>query len=363
MLFTMNIGGVEKSFLNLLSTLDPEKFEIDLLLLVKKGGFLSDLPEYVNVKELSVYSDYREEVTMPTHLLAKKRIREGRIFNGLRLGYLSLKNKVHGSTYPLLQWVFRHESVYEKKYDIAVSYASPFMFIDYYVVNKVKADKKICWIHFDISKSGIDKRATQIIYKGFDKINIVSNDAKRIFDETFPTLSTKTSLRYNEINPKDLWNKALEFNPREQHECRPIVISTVGRISGEKGQLVTIYVLRQLIDAGYDVEWWYVGEGNMLNSCIEKANDLGVSDRAKFFGAQKNPYPYMLHSDVYVQPSVYEGFCITLAESKVLKRPIVSTNFTGAKEQLMDYEPSKVVSHTINDLLEGVKELLDSSKK
>lgn len=359
----MNIGGVEKSFLNLLSTLDPEKFEIDLLLLVKKGGFLLDLPEYVNVRELSVYSKYREEVSMPTHLLAKKRFGEGRVLRGLQLGYLSLKNKLHGSTYPLLQWAFRHESVCEKKYDIAVSYASPFMFIDYYVVNKVKADKKICWIHFDISKSGIDKKATQIIYKGFDKINIVSRDAKKIFDDTFPSLSQKTFLRYNEINPIDLWSKASEFNPRESNICRPIVLSTVGRISGEKGQIVTLYVLKQLIDNGYDVEWWYVGEGNMLVSCIALANELGVSDRAKFFGAQKNPYPYMLYSDVYVQPSVYEGFCITLAEAKALKKPIVSTDFTGAKEQLMDYEPSKVVSHTINDLFEGVKELLDSSKK
>lgn len=40
MLSSMNIGGVEKSFLSLLSKMPKEKYEITLLLLEKKGGFL-----------------------------------------------------------------------------------------------------------------------------------------------------------------------------------------------------------------------------------------------------------------------------------------------------------------------------------
>lgn len=42
----------------------------------------------------------------------------------------------------------------------------------------------------------------------------------------------------------------------------------------------------------------------------------------------------MKECDVYVESSRHEGYCITLPEDKVLKKPIVTTNFTGANEQM-----------------------------
>lgn len=44
MLGSMNIGGVEKSFLSLLSVLPKEKYDITLLLLEKKGRIYGTYP-------------------------------------------------------------------------------------------------------------------------------------------------------------------------------------------------------------------------------------------------------------------------------------------------------------------------------
>ena len=42
------------------------------------------------------------------------------------------------------------------EYDIAVAYAGPMDFISYFVANKIKAKKKIQWIHFDVKKIGFN---------------------------------------------------------------------------------------------------------------------------------------------------------------------------------------------------------------
>ena len=42
----------------------------------------------------------------------------------------------------------------------------------------------------------------------------------------------------------------------------------------------------------------------------------------------------MAQCDIYLQPSIHEGFCITLAEAKLFGMPILATDFTGAREQL-----------------------------
>ena len=40
----MNIGGVEKSLISLLNSLNPDDYDIDVLLLENQGGFLEDIP-------------------------------------------------------------------------------------------------------------------------------------------------------------------------------------------------------------------------------------------------------------------------------------------------------------------------------
>ena len=133
----------------------------------------------------------------------------------------------------------------------------------------------------------------------------------------------------------------------------------MGRISSEKGQLTAIHALKELVDGGADVYWCFVGTGTDVKRCKEEAMKLGLESRVTFAGLQTNPYPWMKHCDIYVQPSAHEGFCITLAEAKIFNLPIVSTSFTGAFEQLQDYLPlHAVVEYNAREIAGGVKGLL-----
>jgi len=76
-------------------------------------------------------------------------------------------------------------------------------------------------------------------------------------------------------------------------------------------------------------------------------------------GSTQNPYPYVYKSDIYVQTSRHEGYCLTLAEAKCLKKPIITTNFTGAYEQIKDGYNGFVVEWNEEDLYNQIKYLLD----
>ena len=66
-----------------------------------------------------------------------------------------------------------------KKYDVAVAFAGPMDFITTYVLEKVEADKKIQWIHFDVSKNGISVKYAKRNYPKFHKVFVVSDQARQ----------------------------------------------------------------------------------------------------------------------------------------------------------------------------------------
>ena len=50
----------------------------------------------------------------------------------------------------------------DKVYDVAVAFTGSSQMMDYYICKRVKALRKCCWIHFDVSKFGIDVGMTVI---------------------------------------------------------------------------------------------------------------------------------------------------------------------------------------------------------
>ena len=115
-----------------------------------------------------------------------------------------------------------------------------------------------------------------------------------------------------------------------------IKIVTVGRLSKEKGQDLAINALYKLINDGYKVRWYCVGEGNARGEYEKLIKEKNLENNFILLGANPNPYPYIKKSDIYVQTSRHEGYCLTLAEAKCLCKPIVTTNFIGAYEQIED---------------------------
>ena len=92
-----------------------------------------------------------------------------------------------------------------------------------------------------------------------------------------------------------------------------------------------------------------------MENCKDDAERMGITDKVIFLGTKTNPYAFMRDCDIYMQPSRHEGFCITLAEALCFSNPIVSTDFTGAREQLKERKNSIVVGMEPEDIAKGVE--------
>lgn len=355
----MTVGGVEKALLGQLTQYPSESCDVTLLLREKRGDYLAFLPKHVKVVEHEEWKRVCNLVRNPVHISALNAMKSGRFLQALRLLLIFIQTKVRRSYQPLHNYVQTLPSDYPGEYDLAIDYAGPTAFTANFVAKKVKAKEKWTWVHFDVDRFPVDRKVVENVYSAFHKINVVSAEGKRHFDLQFPMFAQRTSIVYNIIDRESIESLANVIpNPYQDIKAK-IIICTVGRISSEKGQLTAIHALKELVDGGADVHWCFVGTGTDVKRCKEEVMKLGLESRVTFAGLQTNPYPWMKHCDIYVQPSAHEGFCITLAEAKIFNLPIVSTSFTGAFEQLQDYLPlHAVVEYNAREIAGGVKGLL-----
>lgn len=355
LLSSMGIGGVEKSLLFFLSTLKKEECEIHVGLLRKQGGFLSFLPEGVVIHQCC--QDVWNIVNLPPIVTIKTLFKQGRITEAIVHFYCYVVFKITGDRTLFYKYALRNEPTIEMFFDEAYAYAGPASMLDFYICRKIKANKRFGWIHFDIRKNGIDKVMTRRFYKEYEKIYVVSEAAKNNFDAEFPQFAHKTEVRYS-IVPTEEIRLLAATAPTFDDGFTGVRILTVGRLSLEKGQDITIEALKILVERGHDVKWYYVGEGKLQSTCERLAKEYDLTDRVMFLGIHTNPYGYMRDCDIYVQPSRHEGYCITLAEARCFTAPIVATNFAGAEEQSKTFSQSIVTEISADDIANGIIKFL-----
>ncbi|CUN71534.1 glycosyltransferase [Clostridium disporicum] len=361
MCINMNIGGTEKALLTMLNEIDDSKYDITLLMLEEYGGFLNEIPSFVKVKYVDEYKSIKPFVNEPPKILIKRLIKNKAYLTGLStlLNYSISKITKNISYY--YRYILKNVKKIDEEYDLAVAYAGPMDFITYFVLNKIKAKKKIQWIHFDITKIGFNRKFAERNYKKFDKIFVVSEEGKEKLIDLIPALNNKVEAFFNIISCNLIEN--MSKNEKSFDDLFDGVrILTVGRLSKEKGQELTINVLARLKNEGYKVRWYCIGDGPEKYNYRNRIKRLDIENDYILLGSKLNPYPFMKDCDIYVQPSKHEGYCITLGEARCFDNPIVTTNFTGANEQIKNEVTGLVCDISEEGVYKSVKRLLDDKK-
>lgn len=357
--YTMNIGGVEKALLGVLKRYVNLGWSVELGLVKSCGVFLQEVPTGVTVFEIASLN----KAAAFLHATPLDNLRNAfKCLNFIQcfsLLYDYICYKISGSLFHQYKKYFKRLPELGKEYDVAVAFAGPFALIDYYVATKVKSKEKWGWIHYDISKFSHDKMIIKKAYSKFNLINIVSEQGKVIFDSFFSEFSSITKFTPNIIDSEFILKASKDKIVTKECDTsnRKIKILTVGRISPEKGQFIALEALRRIISRSnqlQNLQWWFVGDGSDMQRCKAFVQENQMQDFVVFCGVQPNPYPYMASCDIYVQPSVHEGFCITLGEAILFDIPIIATNFTGAKEQLKNYKNAKIVNINPDSIAEAL---------
>lgn len=345
----LEIGGAERALLGLLSALDPNKVDVDLFVNQHTGEFMSLIPKCVNLlPEVSEYTCIERSI--------KNILKEGYIGIALRrlwakyeykqyLKKISAEESKHD--YSIFQYVA--DAVegalpsleYLGEYDLAISFLQPHNI----VLNKVKAKRKICWIHTDYSTMHVNHDKELPIWSGFDHIVSISNDCTRAFLKAFPELQDKIVLIENILSPFFIRQQAEldDVSTEMLNETGVTKLLSIGRFAPPKNFEAIPQICAEMERLGVNFKWYIIGYGNDLG--IQTALDkYKMHHRMILLGKKINPYPYIKACDIYIQPSIYEGKSVTVREAQILYKPVIITDYPTAKSQVSDGVDGVIVS-------------------
>jgi glycosyltransferase involved in cell wall biosynthesis len=333
--FDMEVGGVERSLINMLEGFDYSNYKVDLMLYRHQGDFMNLLPREPNLlKESPKYSTFRKSIS-ETMKEGHVSLGISRILSKIQTIFYQKGAKIAEPGYYQMQVMWKNALPFlpsiDKEYDVAISYLWP----HYLVAEKVKAKRKIAWIHTDFSTIETDIKLDLKMWNQFDYIIAVSEACKNAFLDKYKILKSKVFVIENITSPEFIKKMGEEKlnNPMESDDRFKLL--TVARLSYAKGIDTAVEALRLLKEKGYeDIAWYVVGYGGDEPKIRELIKKNGLEKNFILLGKQTNPYPFMNACDLYVQPSRYEGKAVTVTEAKILGKPIVITNYSTAASQI-----------------------------
>ena len=246
----------------------------------------------------------------------------------------------------------------EEEYDCVIVYQGLYMQLLAVALGRIRAKKKVAWIHMRFHHTEKQAASFREEYKAFDRIFCVSKDLQKHFVNHYG-MREKTITLYNLFDRGEI--REMSEEPIDVYCDDDIVLCTVGRISPEKGQMMIPDIARNLKDNGFNFIWLILGDGQQKEELQNKIAEAGLYNNVILLGNIVNPYPYIKNCDIYVQPSLSEGFCTSTMEAKILGKPIVTTNVAGMNEQFIDGFDALVVNSFDPDAIaEEIKKLMCS---
>ena len=358
---SLNVGGGEKSLVNLLNQFDYEKYEVDIFLFSHGGLFEQFLPKEVNKIQLpEKYIDFNLPFGQSLLNMMKKRD----LFLIYNKIMFTLINKVIRNKLNIDQYNWRYLSrafeKLDKKYDVAIGYLEKSSI--YFCVDKINANKKIGFIHTHYEKSGMNRNIDRKYFKKLDNIVTITEECLDVLKKKFPKYKDKMSIIYNVVSPNMINNMILNSNENLRKEDNQITLISVGRLHKAKGYELAIDACKKLVDKNYHIKWYVIGEGEERKNLMKLITENRVQDNFILLGLKSNPYAYIKNADIFVQTSRYEGKSIALDEAKILKKPIVVTNYETAKDQINNEIDGLIVGMNSNEICNGIERIIKDSK-
>ena len=333
----LEIGGAEISLIGLLNAIDTSQYDVDLFVYSHRGELMKMIPTDVCLlPEIKEYA----QIEMPVKTVLKQRgwkIAFARLLAKYQYWRYAKRNRqeegsavfqyVFDAVTPCLPDLYGYGT-----YDLAISFLTPHNV----VAEKVRAKKKIAWIHTDYTWISVDAEKELSVWGRFDKIVSISPDVTKAFLQTFPSLSDKVIEINNILSPVFVRKRAEEFVVHFPKWKGWINLLSVGRYTTAKNYDNVPDICRRIREMGCDVYWYIVGYGGDEALIREKIKESGMEDYVILLGKKENPYPYMKACDIYVQPSRFEGNSVTVREAQMLCKPVVVTDYPTAKSQIKD---------------------------
>lgn len=335
-------GGAETSLVNLLNSLDDNKYKIELVILNQEP--LNNAVSLIDridskVKVCNAYEEYKK-VTVIDRVRAK--------------GLYSSNQK---ATYWFPALDFIRNKIYDWAFFVG-EWCEPS-----FVATEVKALRKAAWIHSDISEAQYFKPDTYFYYhEYFDYYIFVSQNSLNSSVKKYPFIKEKAVTIYNITDEEYIKKKSKEEIKDFINTDNLPVLLTCANFRLEKNHLRQIAVMAELKRRGLEFYWLNIGAttdkqlvGDVKKACVK----YELEDRFLILGAKENPYAYMKNVNAVTVLSDHESWSMVITEAKVLGIPVIATKTSGALEQIIDNVSGILTDFDIKSIADRIEVYLN----
>lgn len=319
----MIIGGIEKSLISFLKTIDYSKYNVTLLLQEKKGELLNEIPKSVNIFEYKISND--------------KNVIIRKIKN--RLNYIKF--------------------IIKNRFDIGICYTSyvelPSRIIRY------TSKKTYMWIHLDYTlvynKVEFNNFIKKMGYSKYDALVFVSNNSLNNYINSVNT-KQKCILCPNILEKEEIIMLSSLDVEYEKKEFTFLNVSRHEEISKKLSRLLE--ACEMLRNDNYKFKLIMIGNGEDTVYYKEIIEERNLNNYVLMLGSIKNPFPYYKIADCFVLSSDYEGGPLTVYESLILKTPVITTD-VGDVRKYMSLNDGIIVEKSSVDIYNAMKKMIDNN--
>jgi colanic acid/amylovoran biosynthesis glycosyltransferase len=230
------------------------------------------------------------------------------------------------------------------------------------VAKAIGARMAVSFRGYDISiYPAKNKNIYNKLWKKVDKVHSISDD---LYLEALK-LGLSEKVQYHKINPAIQSEKFINNKTFMQFK-EPLRILTVGRLNWKKGLEYSIYAMGLLHRKGIDFKYNLIGNGPEFERLIFAAYQLGIKDKINFLGKKSHDevVKFLADSDIYLQPSIQEGFCNAVLEAQAAGLLCIVSDAEGLAENVIDGKTGWVVpKRNPLAIADKIEEILKEDKK
>lgn len=332
---SLRMGGLERVLIEVLQTIDREKFDIYLVIdddCGKENIFEKDIP-----KDIKYFFLKPEKLIRETE---KYKIKKKNIV--YKLMYNLMMEKENRIMYKNMQQILKEL----EEIDVIVDFdagASKY-------IEKLDIKKKIVWIHNSIpnlkKKESKIKRFGKRLEK-YDKVVAICDEMKEEIENIYPNLKGKVNRIYNPFNferIEKLMNDESELTEDQIKMLNEDYCIAIARLDNVQKDFLTLVRAYKIVkDNKIKDKLYIIGDGPSKDEIMAEIKKLNLEENIKLIGLSKNPYVWLKNSKLFVHSSKYEGLPTVLIEALICNKMIISSNCpTGPKEILKNESCGKL---------------------